>query len=425
MPSSIVDELLKSGMIPNIKDADVQSYLKTYAIALLGLAIAGAFIYKASFDPKSKTSEFYSYLIIVLLPIIIGAFLISPVFSKSLDANGMFFYGALAMILFFSIYKFYQVLNPTSVKLITYGLNVILIFAAIVGLAIIYRIFVRYIINARGWSGFILKVLFYLPCLLIDLLEILFVELKNSPKMVVVLFVLEILVILAYLYLPKLFRVAIPSDMRVMLNKPMFLTQSTTIATGEDLAIPLFDINNPAHDQDKFRREFAISMWVYVNPQPSSYAAYSKETELFRYGPVNSNVGHPRVTYFNDVSNNKPDQCIVYVSDKTPDGPSMTTQIIAQAWNHLVINYTESGVDLFLNGDLVQSERMSSNAYPTFDIADVVQVGWGDNSATNSGLMGAICNVKYHHRALMPIEVAGAYNLNRYTNPPIYDQYST
>jgi len=428
MPSSIVDELLNSGMIPNLKDAEVQSYLKKYVIALVGLAIAGVVIYKASFDPKSKTGEFYSYLIIAVLPILIGVFLISPVFSKSLDANGLFFYGVLAVILTLSIYMFYRVLNPASVSLITYGLNFIGILALIVGLAIIYRIFVRYIINLRGWGGFVLKLLFYLPCLLIDLLEILFVELKNSPKMVVVLFVLEIFVILAYLYLPKLFRLSIPSNMKVLLNKPVFLTQSTTIAVAQDLVLPPKDINNPGHEDDRFRHNFAVSMWVYVNQQPPSYAAYSKETDIFRYGiRSGSNTGHPRVAYFNDVDGGKPDQCIVYVSnvaDSNGKYPSMSVQIIAQAWNHLVINYTESSVDLFLNGNLVQSAELDSKSYPSFDIADVIQVGWGDNTETNGGLMGAICNVKYHNRSLMPIEVAGEYNFKRYNNPPIYDQNS-
>lgn len=419
MALSIVDELLKSGILPDITNPEVKSYLIKYLIALIGLAITGVVIYKSTFNPESKTSaDFYKYMIISILPIVVGALLISPVFSKPLDQGGMFFYGVLAVVVILAIYGFQHSLNPSSVKYVTYGLNVIGIIAFIIGLAIVYRIFVRSIINARGWGGFVLKVLFYLPCIFIDLLETLFVELKNSPKMVVVLFVLEIAAILAYLYLPKLIHVAVPSNSQTLLAKPAFLTQSLTIAQGKDLVMPINDVNNPGNSDAAFRSNFAISMWVYINQQPSSYAAYSKETDIFRYGFVLTEMGHPRVTYFNDVKNGKPDQCIIYTSNKGNKG-IITTQLTGQTWNNLVINYNDSSVELFVNGNLVQSVALSSDEFPQFDLADVIQVGSGDNTAVNGGLMGAICNVKYHHRALIPFEIAAAYNLKRYTNPPV------
>jgi hypothetical protein len=301
---------------------------------------------------------------------------------------------------------------------ITYGLNLVGILAIIVGLAIVYRIFMRMIINMKGLGGFLAKVLFYIPCLLIDLLETLFAELKNSPKLVVVLFVLELLIILAYLYLPKLIRIIKPLNSKTLLEKPVFLTEENTIATGEDLKMPIIDVNNPEKIDNQFRKNYAISMWIYLNHHSTSYTAYSKETTIFRYGENGSNTGHPLITYFNDVKGGKPDQCIVYISNTNP-ATKMVTQLPAQSWNHLVINYNNSEIDLFLNGNLVNSLQLDSKSLPTFDIADVVKVGSGDNSVTNSGLMGAICNVSYHYRALLPIEIAASYNVKRYSNPPI------
>lgn len=424
MPLSIIEELQKSNMIPDISNPEVQSYLIKYVIALVGLALSGTVIYNAAIDHKSKTTSFYAYLIMVMLPIIVGVFLVAPVFNRPLDTNGMIFYGVIVSIILIAVYLFYRSMNPVSVSIATYGLSIVGVLIFIIGLALVYRIFVRSILNMRGWTGFIFKVLFFIPCLLIDLLETLFAELKNSPKMVVVLFVLEIVAILAYLYLPKLIRVTIPSNSKTLLNKPVFLTQSTTISRATGLVMPNTDVNNPGREEEKFRTNFALSMWVYVNQQSTSYSAYSKETDIFRYGDSGlATQGHPRITYFNDVKNGKPDQCIIYVSNKTDSNgvvPSMTTQLTAQAWNHLVINYNESDVDLFLNGNLVQSITLDSSAYPSFDMTDVVQVGSGDNTAIHGGLQGAICNVKYHYRSLLPIEVAGAYNLKRYTNPPIH-----
>jgi hypothetical protein len=159
-------------------------------------------------------------------------------------------------------------------------------------------------------------------------------------------------------------------------------------------------------------------MWFYVNQHADTYAAYSKETNIFRYGYPGSSIGHPRVAYFNDKNDpNKTDKYIVYVNDRA-DVPGVLLDIPTQSWNQLVISYNKSVVDIFLNGNLERSVSLIDNMNPTYDTADIFEVGSGDNTVTKGGLHGAICNVVYHKNPMTTYQVAGEYNLSRFRNPP-------
>ena len=159
-------------------------------------------------------------------------------------------------------------------------------------------------------------------------------------------------------------------------------------------------------------------MWLYINPQPNSYASKYK-TNIFRYGlPGATSSGHPRVVYYNDSkSQNAGNNCVVYAGSQDLSGTPI--QIPLQSWNNLVINYSDSTVDIFVNGELVASvpKTEASNV----SISDIMESGQGDNSASRSGAYGAICNVTYYKRTLESFEIAAAYNLNRYRNPPTYN----
>jgi hypothetical protein len=113
---------------------------------------------------------------------------------------------------------------------------------------------------------------------------------------------------------------------------------------------------------------------------------------------------------------NKTDKFSVYV---TPDSSGILMQIPTQSWNHLVISYDKSVVDIFVNGNLEKSVPLSSGKIPEYNTGDVIEVGEGDNTVINGGLHGAICNVVYHKAPLTASQIAIDYNLNRYNNPPV------
>lgn len=386
--------------------------LKNFIIGLVGVTLTCAVFYVASSDPKALNDNFYLYCVFGILPAVVGIAIASRIFSGPIDINRFYFYAGVLFMFIISMYLFYRTLNPSSVLYTSYVLGILSVIAVIVGLAIIYRIFVRTIINTRGWFGFFLKFLFLIPCLLIELMETVFAELKVAPKMVVVLFILEILIILAYIYFPQVTKLY--SNSIILLDRPVFLSKITSIGNANKLFMDVNERDNPEKSETMIRQNFAVSMWFYVNQHSKSHAAYSKETNIFRYGYPNSKIGHPKVTYYNDTADtNKSDKYVVYISD----GNEVLLDISTQSWNQLVISYNKSVVDVFLNGNLEKSVPLTDR--PIYDTGDVIEVGEGDNTVTRGGLHGAICNVVYHKQPVTPFQVAGDYNLNRYSNPPI------
>ena len=404
-------ELTKNESIEDLKNA---------GIGFAAIVLTCAIFYVAANDPKAMTDQFYLYCIFGILPAMIGVFLASKIFSGPTDINKLYFYGGILFVFIVSMYMFYRNMNPGSVQTVSYALSALSFLIMILGLAIVYRIFVRTIINTRGWLGFFLKFLFLIPCLVIDLFETVFAELKVAPKMVIVLFILEILIILAYIYIP---RISNPStNSVVLLDKPLFLTNLQSIGKANQLFMDVDEVDNPSKAKDIIRQNYSISMWVYINQHSNSFAAYSKETNIFRYGYPNSAIGRPRVAYFNDMKNtNKTDKLIVYVSDTgstKEDTSGIHLDILPQSWNQVVISYNKSVVDIFINGNLVKTESMAYDARPKYNIADIIEVGEGNNTFIRGGLHGSICNVVYYKSPLTPFQVASEYNLNRYRNPP-------
>jgi len=400
-----------------VEDKDSFNELKKMGIGISALIITCFVFMVAANDPKAMTDQFYLYIVFGLLPVVIGVMIASNLFSGELDSSKLAFYGATMFVFIISMYMFYRILNPDTVSTVSYFLVGLSALVFIVGLAIVYRIFIRTILNARGWVGLLLKSLFLIPCLLIETMETVFAELKEAPKMVVVLFILELIIILAYLYFP---RIAKPSsDSIVLLNAPVFLTSVTTIGKAKQLVMDVNERDNPSKEPDTIRQNYSISMWFYVNQHPNTYAAYSKETNIFRYGYPSSKNGHPRVAYFNDRNDpNKSDKYIVYVNDSAKT-PGILLDIPTQSWNQLVISYNESNIDIYVNGNLEKTVSLKTDARPNYDIGDILEVGEGDNTVMKGGLHGAICNVVYYKNPLKPNQVATDYNLNRYKNPPV------
>ena len=400
-----------------INDPNSVGELKKFAIGLVTLTITCAVFYTAYYDKEALTNKFYLYCIFGLFPIFIGILLVSRIFNEEMNINKIYLYGTMLFIMIVSINMFYQIMNPTSVSYVSYLINFVFALMFIVGLAIVYRIFVRTIVNVRGWIGFFLRLLFLIPCLLIDVLEALFIELKSSSNMVIALFIIETIIILAYLYMPRFVKSA--NNSVVLLDKPVFLTRTQAIGRADQLFIGVNDKNNPGKNEELIRQSYSLSMWFYVNQHPSSNAAYSKETDIFRYGVPNSKYGHPRVSYFNDTMDaNKTDKFIVYPSETSP---SVLLNIPTQSWNQLVISYNGTSVDLFVNGNLEKTITLSSSEMPKYNTGDIIAVGEGDNTDLGGGLHGAICNVVYHKTPLTAFQIAGEYNLNRYKNPPTYN----
>jgi hypothetical protein len=290
-----------------------------------------------------------------------------------------------------------------------------MVIGAIAGLAIFFYLFSNYLKSSDGFLGILIYLIFYIPCLFIDFTKFIINEFRMTTNVVFVLFVLEISLILLYIYLPQIVGYIFKVNGAALLPGSVFLDNEQIISNSEPFRMT---------DEEKkklginatgtmYRREYSISMWVYLNSQPSNYASYAKEVPVFCYGTSNNSTngtGKPKITYFNN--NSDPDKLIIYFTDSTSKPSTYEHTIEKQKWTNIVFNYGSSKSDLFINGNLVKSFLFDTNE-PDYDVYDRVFVG------SKQGVDGAICNVKYINKPQTKAQIVNNYNLLVNSNPPL------
>lgn len=416
----------------DLNNPQTQVCIRNYGIAAVCLVLTSIVIYKALTVPNINKDQFYLYAMFAILPIIVGTFVISPLFSENLDTGTAMLYGSLSFIFIFALYLFYRILYPNSVGIVATLMFWVSIIGFIVGLAIIYKISMRFIQNLKGWGGFVLRALFFLPCLLIDFLETMFNELKSAPTIIAVLFILEILIVLLYFYGARLIGMLYSQNAKNLIGMPVFLNRSLPIAKNDTFLLDPNDSLNPTGNKGPnetgqlgkknvptYRTNYSVSMWIYLNPKPANNGAYIKESNIFKYG-FYTEKGKPQITYFNaiDPEVKTHDNYHVYYTNKSDD--RFTIQMPAQTWNYVVLTYNDSKVDLFVNGNLEKTKTLNSSTIPDYRSTDVMTVGEGDGTLMDGGLYGAIANINYHTIPMSQMEITSAYNSLRYKNPPVF-----
>jgi hypothetical protein len=393
------------------------SYLK-YGV-LYAIIIALTIIYLLN----AKDNELYIdtaifknptiyFTIGIIIPLILLFFFVLPYLrGGSIDRNvtigGLVFFG-FAMLLFF----LYTNLTTTQLKYLTWVLSILFLLISVTALAIIFYIFGNYLKTLTGWAGFFVYFLFYIPCLLIDFIEYIKAEFKATPNTVYILFIIEILLILIYNYAPYIINKTINSTGKILLKKNVYLDKEYTLAVGED-----FKVKKTKAEEDEnlttFNQNYSVSMWTYLNAQPKNFKAYSSETNIFDYGN-----GKPKITYNYDLSNNyKNNKYRIYFTDEDNKKVNNYYEFTMpdQKWNNIVVNYTSTTVDLFINGKIEKTFYFKDKFVPPrYFSDDIIKVG------ENNGLYGSICNVKYFFRPQTKYEIANNYNLLMLSNPPIY-----
>ena len=88
-----------------------------------------------------------------------------------------------------------------------------------------------------------------------------------------------------------------------------------------------------------------------------------------------------------------------------------------QRWNHIVFNYHDNQVDLFINGILRDTKQL--NPYlPKYSYDQVICTG-----SDTRRIHGAICEVRVHQENLGQTEISQSYNLLKLMNPPVNNLY--
>ena len=437
-PRNVLDTFLRklAGAEEKLTSAEKTKLLKcllTNVIAFCCVLFGAVTAYYASRSGKSQ-KRYFTYMFFIIFPILVGVGLITQIFSPANKASTLLISGIslIGLILLSVYFLVYNTNNEFVNKVSKYV--IILITVAI--LAIGYRIFIKYLKTLPGWLGFILKFLFYIPCLVLEVFEKMYAQTvalfsttttapttipTNATKMVggsgsrydgVVFFTFLIIIGGGWAahYLYTYFR---NQTARSLVKRPLSLAKETTIATNDVMTVPTgypkAGIIDPVLYSDSpdggYNRNYSIDCWVSIN-------TFSPNQVILKYGQQTDPDGTP-------ILRGKP--CIVTSDDEKRPFTLRFTNVYGniedavfdfnmplQKWNYLVVTYEDNRVSFYINGEAVFSRAITHNSakIPSYDTGDVIMAG------TDKGrLYGSICNVNYHTKPMTLRDITTTYKI--------------
>jgi hypothetical protein len=354
-------------------------------------------------------------IILILLLIIVTSF------EKKI--NIYVFFASIFIIGISIVLYFFLKTNISKYIFNIYLLYLTLGLLTIVGLSIIFTLFSGILRKLNGWTGFFVNLLFYIPCLLRDLVKELINEYNNSSMTLFILFIIEILLIIMYfLIIPLINDKAFPEKI-IVLEDPVMINKK-------------MDLKNILCEKTNY--DCGVSMWIYLNSMPNSKFSYTKETTIFEYSNSrDSKKPHIKIVYFNNEYGSN--DFIIYMNSE-----KFNISLPLQRWNNFVINFVsyedilsdkekeetspdkkeeviKYTTDIFINGVLEKTYTYENYEKPLFEYTDSIIVG--DESENDNfqgdGLYGSICNIVFYKKPLSQLAIVYNYNLLSIKNPPI------
>jgi hypothetical protein len=308
----------------------------------------------------------------------------------------------------------------TNVPIIANTVLFILNIAILVGiLAMIVRFIgaeaPNYISGPPTWSSLLFKIVIYLPCMCLNLADYFRGELKLAQRQwtYVILLFFEIAFVALLFLLPKIFDAVVNHNGEVILDKVLPLNEKsepfdiTTLNSDNSTTVSLTPSLADNVKKNTPHYSYGISAWFYIHPEPpkNSYSPADDGISILNFA-TNANGGAPQV-FFNPKTN----QLVISAQTEINNTVKvdLPNQILLQRWNHLFINFNNSGImDVFLNGHL---ESSTPNIIPKLPKTLIV--------GSPGGIYGQICNVVYYKDVVGSQGVSWIYNSHKLLNPPL------
>ena len=244
--------------------------------------------------------------------------------------------------------------------------------------------------SSDGIVNVIKQIMFYIPCLVLQLVGWVKEQYKITTKPVWILLGLEIALIGLRFLLPWVIDKIVNHQSQTILKSPVYLNNSTTVGDFQSL--------NPewnAKKDGEFTYNYAISGWFFINPQPpNTSVAATKSMPIMSYG------GKPAVLYDSSTG------LLSITMDKAngphvDDGKKIMTiakdfKLPLQKWNNIILNMKAGSLDVFVNGELIMA---SADSVP-FMSYDTLTVGHKD------GTNGSVTNVQYFYDPLSLTQIS-------------------
>jgi len=242
-----------------------------------------------------------------------------------------------------------------------------------------------------SWSKLLGKVITYIPCLLLDLVDYLKYQYQITTKPIMIVFLVELLLVGLYLIYPWIVKQFLSHNSNQLINEPTVLNNETNLGSFSDVN----------YVDDKFQYKYAVSGWIYIDSfPPETNSSYDEYTSLL-------NIGDKPNFLFN-VTKNKL-KIMLKTQDKNESILYETTEFRMQKWNHVIVNYDGATMDIFINNELVSSTPgtipYNSNTMMT--------------CGTSNGIYGGICNVNYFKEAISRAKITWLYTSVKNLNPPV------
>jgi hypothetical protein len=319
------------------------------------------------------------------------------------------------------------------------GSKIIDILIVIGLLAIIYKILSATNLNKKPIARIVIHSLLYIPCLLVNLVELIVRECKLTTKPIIILLLIEFLLLFLYLIYPKIVGKMYTQGGKQIMNDPVPLNMENSISTYQSL-----------NETYEHTYQYALSFWFYIDSaSPSMNANYSKFTNILSYGSnpsvkynpstntLSITVSHDetqtisvvdlthkledKLTTASDEEMIDINEKIKKVVDKVKHVPIITEldetgrriiyvnkNVLLQKWNNIILNYSGGTLDIFYNGNLVKS-AIEVVPYLTYDTLIIGE---------ENGISGGIANVTYFKEPLDVFKIKKLYNYMKNKNPP-------
>ena len=401
------------------------SYVNTFLnFALLFLSIF-LFFYFTNYQNANSQTFYFSILGIIgiFLYLFVSTELIKYIFVD--HKWSVVILGIIAVLSYAGYDYFAKYASNSTLYTVEYISIIFGILIGIIALAIIFILLKKWFSETNGILGLIINLIFYIPCLVIDIINFIKNEINMTSNIMYILFIIEIILILLYIYIPvvktkiqnylatALFPDAMFLDSSKLVgNNDMYKTFKKQVEMSQVFGINKMNVIN--HTESVYRTNYGFSFWVYINPQKKQpkTLANTSETPIFDF------CNKPTFSYINTSENKSDsngnlvnDKFVIHYTNNEKDAEPTYISLGKQQWHYVFFNYFTDRVELYIDGKL-ESNLNFGNNLPTYSPNDVVTLGY------DNGLYGAICNVKYYADNVTPENISRIYNVLMFSNPP-------
>jgi hypothetical protein len=374
-------------------------------IPLAMLLYISTILYIIANDENALDKKYYQYSILLIFPIITFSFFATNMFVDITTPIKQYILVCVSFFAMVAVYAYYVQTNRTITKTVNRFMFIVFFLIVVVFLAMVYIVFIQYIKNSTGWFSIIMEFIFIIPCYFIDIIKYLQTEMKSTHPLILILFFIEIVAILLYFYIPKMYNYIINRDKSVILKSPVFLASPTVVLEhGENDAMDKEYNRILKYEDGKYHDvNYTISFWLYLNVDNGG----TQEKNIMMYGNDKKNEGKPRVVYKNTKEN--VDEMVVYLAN-SGSSPKFDFSLPSQKWNHVVITYNQKVCELWVNGNLEQIVRLGevvAGAQTALQYSNDDKIIVGDVN----GKHGYIKRLKYTHIPMDKNKIVADYNL--------------